>query len=242
MSAELLTVIPRAMAPFCRTALAADETAMPLDAATIGTALERFARRFERPDPAALASLWSMYYFNAALIPAAADLLCRDHILPVAMDGIGLRLDQAGLPEQVILPHVSSPFRAGEHGHRLDILLCGQLAPFVALMGRETGVTARVLWSNAATVLDWAVRTVGARALPVPRGALAAALAGDGPDGCRKLAGAFRETADGGRERRVCCMRYLLSDTSPCLPICPARDAAVNAGGRSALACGAGRL
>lgn len=232
MSADLATLAPRAMAPFCRAVIVGDREALhaaPLEAATLRDALDRFARGYDRPDPAALASLWSMYHLNAVIIPAVADLLCRDRILPVAAGTIGLRLDATGLPASLVLPDTGRPATAGDHGSRFDLLVRGHLAPFVALLGSVAPVTPRVLWSNAGTIFEWACTTVAARALPAPKQESLALLTGRGVmlcDPSGRLAGAVRDMPDGSRERRVCCMRYRLAGCSPCDPVCPARAAA----------------
>ncbi len=195
--------------------------------ALVAEALARFAAGFRAPDPLALASLWSIFYLDAVLAPAAAALLCCDLVLPVALDAVGLDLDRSGLPARVWLRDGGRT--AGDGVRRFAPLLREQLAPFVALLDGHTGLAPAVLWSNAAVLLDYVVGAVGAEAVPAARAEALALLAGGDID-APGLALPYRPTHDGGRERRICCGRLKLSGMAPCPAICPGRDAFLGLG------------
>ena len=106
-------------------------------------------------------------------------------------------------------------------GGGLDALVRGHLVPFVALYAAATGVTPRLLWSNAAVILAFTLDRVAGAALPGPRREAAALL--EGGHAFPHLAGAFREAPHGERERRLCCGRHRLSGVAPCYTLCPQR-------------------
>ena len=203
---------------------------MAVDRATIAAALLRFRAGFWQPQAQPLASLWSMYYFNALIIPAVTALLCCDRVLPVAIGSSGFDIDGKGIPDRLWIS--DDGHQAGDMHHRFDTLVHGHIEPFIALYAAETGVTTRVLWSNAATIIDYVVEAVASLALEGPRRDAEALLAGTGrTDSLRRLAQPLQMTEGGTRERKVCCTRYRLPNVAPCAVICPARDASMGMGG-----------
>lgn len=208
------------LAPLCRAlTIGGDEEGLvPLGAAAIADALALFGRGFRQPEPRPLASLWSMHYLQAVVVPAAAAILTLDRAPPLALAGCRLRLAADGAPAEVRLG--GTPSDIGPTGaDPLDALVAGHLVPFVALYASTTGVAPRLLWSNAATTLAFALDRVAGAARPGPRAAVAALLDGAFPP----LAGAFREDAMGERERVLCCGRRRLSGVAPCYTLCPER-------------------
>ena len=207
------------LAPLCRalTVGGDDEGLAPLDAEGIARALAAFAGGFPRPERRALASLWSMHYLHAVVVPAAAAALTLDRVLPLALDGCRLRLAADGTPTEVRLGGGVPP-----GGSALGALVHGHLVPFVALHAAVSGVAPRLLWSNAAVTLAFMLDRVAGAALPGPRREAQALL--DGGSAFPHLAGAFRETMMGERERLLCCGRRRLSGVAPCHTLCPERD------------------
>ncbi len=198
------------LAPLCRALTVAgdEEGLLPFDAAAIASALDLFGRGFRH---------WSMYYLNAVVVPAAAAALTFDRALPLALGGCRLRLDADGTPAEVRL-RADDPLGADA----LDTLVEGHLVPFVALYAAATGLPPRLLWSNAAVTLAFALDRVAGAALPGPRNAVAALLGGG--HAFPHLTGAFREDEMGERERLLCCGRRRLSGVAPCYTLCPERD------------------
>ena len=189
--------------------------------------LSAFAAPFAEPDRGALVSLWSMYYLAALIVPATAALLCRDHVLPVGFDEVGIHVDPAGLAAFRLVHDGSS--QAGRWGHRFDTLVDGHLAPFVALCAARTGLSPRIFWSNAAVILDWTLGQLrGDDDLCRPASEEAQALLG-GRAPCRRLASPLRRKADGRRVRAVCCLRYRLEGVDDCGALCPRARAGLEA-------------
>ena len=235
---ELSGIVPADIAPLCRSMaiVGADPPLdiIALDAEAIAPALARFGAGFWQPDRQAVASLWSMYYFNAMIVPAAAVLLGCDRILPVTLAATGLLLDSKGAPERLYIPDHGRPASDADRGRRFATLVDGHLVPFIAMFAEPTGLSPRLLWSNAATVLDYVVGTVAGRACMAARAEARGLLAGTLPGAVSHLADPFRTTPEGTRERKICCTRHRLSGVAPCPTICPGRDAYMGISGRGA--------
>jgi ferric iron reductase protein FhuF len=163
-----------------------------------------------RGERLARVSLWTMYYFSALIIPVV-ERAARTGRVPAS--AIDVLLCECGADGHV----VGFRPRAGARDHGdFDDLVDDHLAVAVEACGRMTGFPARVAWSNAAVVIDYAI---------------AEARAGGDADALREaealIAGAShpllaRPYKDGEpRERRVCCLRYLLPEGTLCPGICP---------------------
>ena len=234
----LSAVVPAGVAALCRSMAVVGTEPPPdmiaLDAGAIGAALARFGARFRQPDRHAVASLWSMYYFNALIVPTAAVLLVCDRIVPVMLPATGLALDGKGLPERLYIADDGRPAFDADRGKRFKTLVDGHLTPFIAMYAERTSLSPRLLWSNAATVLDYVVGTVATGAHAAPRAEAESLLAGTSPDAFPHLADPFRTAPDGTRERRICCTRHRLSGVAPCPTLCPGRDAYMGINGAGA--------
>lgn len=163
---------------------------------------ERFAR----------VSLWTMYYFSALVIPVVERAVRTGRVPASAIDALLCERDADGLV-------VGFRQRAdARDGHGFDDLVEDHLAVAVEICGRLTGFPARVAWSNAAVVIDYAIAEArGSDDLDA--NILREAEALIGAAGHPLLAKPFKEGV--ARERRVCCLRYLLPEGSLCAGICP---------------------
>lgn len=222
MTLDLAALVPPSLAPSCA-AMAVDDGSGCARACRLAEpggfdrALSAFATAYDEPDRAALVSLWSMYYLAALIVPPTAALLCCDRVLPVGFAELGMTIDPAGLAA-FRLPGIGCP--AGASCRRFDTLVDGHLAPFVTLCAARAGVSPRVFWSNAAVMLDWALKELGtADTVPAARAEAEALL--DGSAGACRLAHPLRGNADGTRTRRVCCLRYRLPGVADCGGTCP---------------------
>ena len=211
------------------------EALEPLDALLqgdrLGAALARFGGRYEQPEPRAVASQWSKLYFSRLLVPATAAAIAADWRLPLDSRGMRVALEAEGGVAIFALPHAGAASAASDAEERFGFLVTQHLPPVIDSLARASGLTRRVLWSNAGNLFE---RVIGH----------CAQLLGEAHPGVRQgrellarrrlVAGAInplaepvRYLADGTRQRRVCCLRYLIP-TLPYCETCPLdRDPAV---------------
>lgn len=181
--------------------------------------LAQFGAPYERPDRRALASLWSQYYFVALIIPTTVAMLRRDLVLPVAADEVSVVFDVHGQVDRILLRDAGHTYD-GPPGVRFDRLVRGHVQPFVEACAACTRLSRRVLWSNAATVLDYAVSEMAASASTVDDArAEAERLLSAGSTS--SLRAPFDRATDGSSMRRVCCLRYRLAGVPRCAGLCP---------------------
>lgn len=208
----------------------------------------------EALDRRALASEWSKQYFSRLLPPVLAAVLLLDLALPLALNDMGLLFDDRGAPLAFKLFSAPSCPRPPQAGSRLAPLVDGHLAPLIDALARHTRLSPRVFWSNAGNHIEWMLTAVAAfpdaplaavtARLDEARAMLKARHRTDGRPNPLYLpvryldarpAAATRPTARDGlpeppwRQRRVCCVRYLLPGTELCgncplLDASPARD------------------
>jgi len=178
-------------------------------------------------DRRVLVSYWSQFYFAALATPALTALVRLGRPLPLAFDALSLERDGAGRPCRFRLPAAGcgacpAPGLAG--------LVEGHLRPFVELCHARCGIAPRILWGNAAVILDYVARELeGARG--DGEGAacddVAACLGWRAGPACATspLSQALCPGASGCR-RRVCCLRHRLPGVPSCGALCPAACAA----------------
>jgi ferric iron reductase protein FhuF len=205
-----------ALAPDAEGAMPGGDLLRPEVASDI---LERFGRTYPGADRRGVASMWTQWYFGAVVVPAAAAALVLDRSLPMALDDIGLHLLPDGRPRLLVLRDAGAPAAPGE---RFAPLLDGHVAPLIRALAPLFRVSAKLLWCNVATQLDWAVRELGESAVPAARAEGLARLSSPRlADGSRNpLCDAV--CAQGAEpQRRVCCLRYLLPGIQGCGTLCP---------------------
>lgn len=180
-------------------------------------------------------SQWSKYFLSQAIyVPVAANLLL-DRQLPLALDQLGLLLDEQSLVTTLVVPNEGERVSGTDGESRLRPLMDATLAPAIASMAAHTGIAPRALWSNVGHYYAYLIDRL--RELPSPpaavdEGARLMTLR-HFDDGARNpLYRPIRQVIDAAGEarcvRRVCCVRYRLPELGYCgncpLPAALARN------------------
>jgi len=189
--------------------------------------LSRFAAAYPGQDRRAVASLWSKWLFAVVLEPVLATSMRADWALPVALGDIGLILTADGRAEALKLDHAGAPFAPVSAEQRFAALIDDHLAPVVGALARTSGITPRVLWSNAGNYFEHAVRSAeqsGSAACPGVIHGKELLASRTRPDGRSNPLFApiyyLDEPGRTGRRRRICCIRYLIPGQAYC-GVCP---------------------
>ena len=141
--------------------------------------------------------------------------------LPLAFDTTRLELDDAGRPARLLVPAETPDCRSG-CASGLAGLVEGHLRPFVDMCHARCGIAPRVLWGNAAVILDYVAGELGCAGEPTcPAAATRLGWRGDLACGRNPLAQALCADASGCRRRRVCCLRHRLPGVPSCGALCP---------------------
>jgi ferric iron reductase protein FhuF len=185
-------------------------------------ALAHFGRRYAAPpDRRACASLWFKHHVAPWLVPGLAANLLLDLDLPLALREVDVVLSTE---RQTVALRLPGPGRGVDAADRFATLREHHLAPLIGTLAAVGGIAPRVLWSNAGNVFENVVRQVETLA-PAAPGLTAAQSFLDS----RLLPGGgdnplYRPVrylgADARRERRVCCLRYLIKELDYC-STCP---------------------
>ena len=178
-----------------------------------------------------LESEWSKDYLSRLLPPVVAAILVMGHCLPLALTSTELILGDAGEPLAFKLPTAGSPFAPAEPGaaddpfRRFAPLIDDHLEPLVASLSRYSRLSPRVFWSNAANYVEWMVSAIASR-MPDTRVDDARAMLElrqrvDGRDNPLYRPVRYLTEGEGSgtatrRQRRVCCVRYLVPDRPLC--------------------------
>lgn len=233
MIAEVAARVPASLAAY-RDGVAAGPggpEATPLGAlrdphvfdATLAAFGAGFGADFQDADPRVRVSYWSQFYLAALATPALTALVRLGRPLPLAFDAVSLELDAAGRPCRFRLPADGSGCAACP-APGLTGLVEDHLRPFVELCHARCGIAPRVLWGNAAVILDYVAGELGGRAGAAPAcDDVAACLGWRAGPGCARspLAQALCPGASGRRRRRVCCLRHRLPGVPSCGALCP---------------------
>ncbi|MCJ2142622.1 siderophore-iron reductase FhuF [Methylobacterium sp. E-066] len=233
MIAEIAARVPHSLAAY-RDGIAVgpgDASALPVaalrDPAVFDTTLSAFGAGYGPVDRRVLVSYWSQFYLAALATPALTALVCLGRTLPLAFDTTRLELDAAGRPARLLVPVDPPDCRSG-CALGLAGLVEDHLRPFVEMCNARCGIAPRVLWGNAAVIVDYVAGELGCG--DEPACAVAATRLGwRGALACDKnpLAQALRADASGCRRRRACCLRHRLPGVPSCGALCPlecARD------------------
>ncbi|MCG8393633.1 MAG: siderophore-iron reductase FhuF [Pseudomonadales bacterium] len=206
-----------------------DEQALPLRAllepAYLREQLHRFRPDLAGEDERALLSIWSKYYFLRLIPPVLAANLILQRALPLSPQYMAVELDGEGLPSTFVLPDDGVLLSGKETGlARFEGLLRDNLATMIDGWHQASGLSPRVLWSNASRYLRWFVQELERVGLPeslwLPgKQTLETRTFSDGTR--NPLHGAYqtRTLAESGETvtvRRLCCIRYLL----PAMELC----------------------
>lgn len=201
------------------------------DPERLGELLVRFSsRRYPGADRRAVASLWAKQHFATLLPPVLAIALLAEHEVDISIDAIGCIFSEEGVTQSIHLPDAGKPTAPADAFQRFLPLMDGHLVPVITALAAVSGVSRKVLWSNAGNMFDFIVRrveqAVGAR--PPVVDALTLMATRRLPDGRpNPLFDPVRYPDDGGgpkRVRKVCCIRYLIADLGYC-STCPLPEA-----------------
>jgi ferric iron reductase protein FhuF len=205
-----------------------------LDPAVLGPVLQRFAGRYDQPEPRAVASLWVKWHFWTLLTPVMAASLLLEHGLPTALDEVQVVQAPDGQTTAFKLPHGGGRTAPADGFERFGPLVDLHIEPLIRAVSAQSGATAKVLWSNVGNMFENLLRQVedsGMARGPGPAQARALMASRDWP-GRRgnPLFEPVRYVERGGerkRLRRVCCIRYLIPSLDYCstCPLVKARPA-----------------
>jgi len=198
-----------------------------LDPTVAEDLLGRFAALHPGGDRRALVSMWTHWHFGALIIPTTAAILLLDRNLPVDLDRVRIAVQPDGRTEAVILPDDGAdPDRSCPDPFRR--LFDGHVEPLIRHFAGHFRVSPRLLWGNAATILDWTIEQTAAfdgvrpDALARGRALLGGRADRNGPTS--PMDGAVQCHVQDGetiRRRKVCCLRYLLPGMEDCGSLCP---------------------
>ncbi|MGV6873096.1 siderophore-iron reductase FhuF [Pseudochelatococcus sp. B33] len=186
-----------------------------------------FAAAYSDCDRRAVVSLWAQWYFAALVIPCVVAAVRLGRQLPVGIDEVGIALGDDALPDAVVLHHAGN-IAPHSTASVFPMLVGGHVEPLIDSLCTVFAVAPRLLWSNAATVLEWTLTQTEAG----PIADEACLAEGRRLVSERTLANGFasplyqpvRYVLEGGvrvRRRKVCCLRYLLRGEEHCGSLCP---------------------
>ncbi|MDN0076101.1 siderophore-iron reductase FhuF [Crenobacter sp. SG2303] len=230
---SLHTLLTGELAP-CRAQLYAGHRpdALPLatlaDGSHLPDALLALARDYAGAPRRAQVSQWAKHYFRLLLPPAIAAALLGLR-LPLALERVGLRFDEHGLPGELELDHLGTPAPHDSLAERYQPLLWQHLAPLIDRLAEHGKLSRRVLWNSAGNLIEHLLRHFADEGHPE------AQAHADWLLGSRRLAdGAANplwqpvhyvdsflpQVSSPVRLRRLCCLRYELPG-EVCCATCP---------------------
>lgn len=188
--------------------------------------LQRFAPEYVNADQRAVVSLWGKYHFMRLVAPTVAASLLLDWQLPVEFDRLQVIVGKEGLPASFKLPNSGERWsQPPANGFaRFEALFEGHLDVLIRELAARYKVSPKVFWSSVGHYYEWIVEEVGRQPVDAERLAQARQLITDShrPDGSRNpLYGCVRYRQRTNelslhRERKHCCIRYLLPDKTLC--------------------------
>lgn len=198
-----------------------------LEPSVVRRVIGRFAAAYPDCDRRAVVSLWTQWYFAALVIPCIVAAVRLGRQLPVDIREAGVALDDDARPDAIILPHAGgiAPRNAASV---FPMLVEGHIEPLIGSLCAVFAVAPRLLWSNAATILEWTLAETEAG--PVADEACLAegrrlvsepALANRPANPLNQPVRYLPEDGRRVRRRRVCCLRYLLKGEEHCGSLCP---------------------
>lgn len=245
---QRLSVIPAGTAP------AEDQTGIDLLAlhapACLGAIVEDYCEKtYPEDDRRAAISMWTQWYFGLVLPCLILPVQEGGCHLPYEKHELGLSLicTETSRPARFIL--ADRPAQMLDHSSsntdcwsRLGPLIDGHLTPLIEALAGISKLSPRVFWMNASVMIAYIANTARARqsgtstTSPSPAKPSAADIYPVytdklRPDGTRNpLFGPHsdRKNQEGNCLRRVCCLRYQLSEVAMC-PNCPLDPAKVQA-------------
>ena len=206
---------------------------MPLDLllapAAFGDVLGGFAQRYNGDDRRALASLWAKHYIVKLLPPVMGATLLLRWRLPLSLHDTAVVLDEGHLPQAFRLSGKGEPFAAdiSDPFELFSGLLDDHLQPLFQALSSQVKLSPKVLWSNAGNYFENLLNLMARAGMPAERLAAGHVLLQTRirPDGSRnplfQPVQYLPVTDEQGqptmrRERKVCCVRYLLPELELC--------------------------
>lgn len=194
------------------------------------TLIARLQAALACPDRLAVISFWSQSYFSRLTIPATIWAVSRENALPLDLADTRVSFCQdTGAPCAF---HLDPAKGDSTTGIRLEPLVDRHIMPLIAIIQEHSGLSARLLWENAAWPLVWALGEIS-RLTPDRRPAIRRELASltRPARGRHPLCGIARTAAlDLPFRRRVCCLRHRMPGFAPCAGLCPLLPAADDGG------------
>lgn len=197
------------------------------DAVQVSRLLDRFsAQRYPAGDRRAIASLWAKQHFATLLPPFLALALIGKREVDLDLDVIGCTFAPDGVTTQIHLGDIGRPATATDPFARFLPLLDGHLEPLIATLAAASGVSRKVLWSNAGNMFDFIARrvehAVGRNSATADALALMTTkrLPNGKPNPLFEPVRYHDRGSGQERLRRLCCIRYLLPDLGYC-SACP---------------------
>lgn len=198
-----------------------------LDAGVAEDLMARFASLHPGGDRRALVSMWTHWHFGALIIPTTAAILLLDRNLPVGLERVRIALQDDGRTEAVIVADDGGSRETDRSGRFAD-LFSGHVEPLIDHFAAQFRVSARLLWTNAATIFDWTLQQAsimdGVCRSPLEEGRSVLEIKSDATGRLNPMSGAMLWREQDGqkiRKRKVCCLRYLLPGMADCGSLCP---------------------
>lgn len=174
----------------------------------------------------AVMSIWSKWYFGMVLPPYISANIVLGRMPACGVDDIRLILQPDCKISAAVVTGVTPVQALPLPGCALEPLVDRLVAPFIERYHQQTGVTRRVLWSNAGTLIEGVVRhleKIGCSAdlIAACDAYLARTHLADGTRNPLHLPVVYLDMpGESGRRRRICCLRYMLPDEKLCCA-CP---------------------
>ncbi|MBB3020025.1 ferric iron reductase protein FhuF [Microvirga lupini] len=198
-----------------------------LDQSISENLLARFAEVHVGGDRRAIVSMWTQWHFGALIIPTTAAMLLLGRGLQVELDRISLAVDEKGKTAAIVLPN-AEPSEILDSDGCFSSLFQSHVEPLIRNFAGLFRVSPRLLWNNAADIFEWALDQAEAigitrsDALQEGRSLLSNRLDRNGQ--ANPMYGLVRylpQDNDTVRQRKLCCLRYLLPGVACCGSICP---------------------
>jgi ferric iron reductase protein FhuF len=196
--------------------------------------LARFAEVHAGGDRRAIVSMWTQWHFGALIIPTTAAMLLLGRDLHVDLERISIAVDDKGKTAAIVLPDEEIPGISVSEGC-FSRVFQNHVEPLIRHFAAQFKVSPRLLWNNASDIFEWAldqaeaIGTDQSDALHEGRSLMSNRLASNGQ--LNPMYGLVRHVKQVDatvRQRKLCCLRYLLPGVACCGSICPSPPA--NAG------------
>jgi len=105
-------------------------------------------------DLRAVASAWSLEYLSVLLPPLVAGASVFHHGFPAAASQMWVRFDGRGEPVDFHVRELGVPQHGADTAQRYAPLLWQHLSPLFSAIARLTRIAPKILWGNAARILE----------------------------------------------------------------------------------------